>query len=102
MQNTGNTTWTVWGAAPPPYGTGYRLGDPANLVGPPAFTNPDWGFGRVSVGAPVAPSDSTTFSVDITAPLTPGTYTFPAMQMADEGIAFFGETSDPVSVVVGP
>lgn len=94
LQNNGTTTWTVWDGS-----TGYRFGNPS--LGD--LPDPVWGFTRQTVSGPVIPGDSATFTFSITAPLTPGTYTFPALQMIDEGVGWFGDLSSAVSVdVVAP
>ena len=91
MKNTGANVWTAAG--------GYKLGS----------QNPQdnviWGLGRVNL----APSDSIgfnaskTFTFNITAPATPGTYNF-QWRMLREGVTWFGalSTNTPIQVVPAP
>jgi parallel beta-helix repeat protein len=80
MKNTGTNVWTAAG--------GYKLGsqNPQDNV--------TWGLGRVNL----APSDSIgfnaskTFTFNITAPATPGTYGF-RWRMLQEGVTWFGALS---------
>src|SRR5471030_2882000 len=85
MQNTGTTTWVSTSANP------YRLGaqNPEN--------NWNWGLNRVEVASPVAPGSTYTFTFNVTAPPTAGTYNF-QWGMLIENITWFGSTS-PNTVV---
>jgi plastocyanin len=87
MQNTGGNVWTAAG--------GYKLGaqNPQDNV--------TWGLNRVTL----APGDSIgfngqkTFSFNITAPGTPGSYNF-QWRMLQEGVAWFGAFSPNVVIQV--
>jgi len=88
MENTGGTTWTPSG--------NYFLGsqNPEN--------NLRWGLNRVDLGGPVAPGQRKTFTFDITAPATQGTYAF-QWRMLQELVEFFGDhTPNPTIAVVEP
>lgn len=85
MRNTGSTVWTSY--------DNYNLGSlsPQN--------NQTWGIARISVGTtPVNYWDLKTFSFQVTAPSTPGSYTF-HFGMLEEYREWFGTTS-PVTVTV--
>src|SRR5207237_1324496 len=88
MQNTGTTTWTAAGA--------YRLGsqNPQD--------NTTWGTNRVSLpsGSSVAPGANVTFSFNVTAPATAGTYNF-QWRMVQDGVEWFGALSANAAVRVG-
>ncbi|MBZ5551796.1 MAG: hypothetical protein LAO21_03675 [Acidobacteriia bacterium] len=85
LTNTGTTTWNAAG--------NYQLGsqNPAN--------NTTWGPSRVvlAAGESVPPGASKTFSFNVTAPTTPGTYNF-LWQMAQNGV-WFGDVS--ANLVIG-
>lgn len=85
MQNTGSTTWTS--------AAGYKLAsrNPAD--------NTTWGMNRVNLPASVAPGAQVTFTFNVTAPSTAGTYNF-QWQMIKEGTALFGAASTNVAVSV--
>jgi uncharacterized protein affecting Mg2+/Co2+ transport len=85
MQNTGSTTWTS--------AAGYKLAsqNPAD--------NTTWGTSRVNLPASVAPGAQVTFTFNVTAPSTAGTYNF-QWQMIREGTALFGAASTNVAVSV--
>jgi methionine-rich copper-binding protein CopC len=87
MTNTGTTTWTS--------ATDYKLG----------FVNDNslWGDGRVALPYSVAPGASVTFTVPLTAPMTPGTYQV-QWGMLREYVAWFGGLSaiKTISVVGAP
>ncbi|HLC65740.1 MAG TPA: NBR1-Ig-like domain-containing protein, partial [Candidatus Nanoarchaeia archaeon] len=85
MKNTGASTWTD--------AASYRLGsqDPQD--------NTRWGVGRDRVSANVAPGQQHTFSFDITAPSTPGTYSS-RWKMLQENVRWFGQTCGPTAVIV--
>jgi RHS repeat-associated protein len=87
MQNTGTTTWTA--------GTFHRLGtqNPQD--------NTLWtGATRVALPASVAPGANATFSFNVTAPATAGTYNF-QWKMVQDGVEWFGAQSANVAVKVG-
>jgi hypothetical protein len=85
MRNTGTTTWTTSGA--------YRLGsqNPQD--------NSTWGLSRVNLPGSVAPATDITFTFNVTAPSTPGTYNF-QWRMVQDGVGFFGLASTNVAVTV--
>lgn len=89
MTNTGNTTW--------PAGAAYKLGsqNPGD--------NKTWQVGpegnRVVVGSAVAPGQSYTFSFNVTAPASAGTYNF-QWRMVQEFVEWFGASSVNVPVTV--
>jgi len=91
MKNTGTTSWTNTGTTP------FKLGS----------QNPQdnftWGTGRVALapGETIAPEASRTFTFNVTAPATPGTYNF-QWQMLQETVAWFGDTTHNVSITVQP
>ena len=87
MQNTGTATWTQGG--------GYRLSSQAPQ------DNSIWGRNRVDLPAPVLPGSSATFSFDITAPGTPGTYAF-QWRMVQENVEWFGDFSTQMNIEVMP
>ena len=82
--NTGTTAWS-------PHG-GYVLGcpDPGKSA--------TWEVSMVSLPTTVEAGSSATFTFNVTAPDTPGTYKF-QMQMV-HGTTFFGATSTEVSIRV--
>lgn len=88
MKNTGNTNWG-W--------EGYKLGSqyPAD--------NSRWGPARVLLNSNpseiVLPGQSKTFSFNVTAPSTPGSYPF-QWKMLQEGVAWFGANTPAVQVTV--
>ena len=85
MRNTGTQTWTA--------ADGYRLGS----------RKPDdnvlWGSSRVDVPSMVSPGQSVTFKFKIRAPGKAGTYDF-QWRVVQENVAWFGATTENVSVVV--
>jgi RHS repeat-associated protein len=87
FRNTGNTTWTA--------ANHYRLGsqNPTN--------NGTWGLGRVylEAGELVPPGALKTFSFQVVAPSTPGSYNF-QWQMLRELVNWFGAASTNLVVVV--
>jgi uncharacterized protein affecting Mg2+/Co2+ transport len=89
MKNTGTATWTA--------ATNYKLGaqNPQD--------NGTWtGNDRVllSAGESVAPGQSKTFTFNVTAPTTVGTYNY-QWQMLQEKITWFGDKTTNVAVTVG-
>ena len=87
MTNTGSTTWSTT--------SGFKLGsqNPQD--------NGTWGLTRVDVGAAVATDQSRTFSFQVTAPTTAGSYNF-QWRMLQEGVAWFGASTPNVAVTVAP
>jgi len=85
MRNTGTTTWTA--------GAGYKLGsqNPQD--------NTTWGLNRASLPASIAPGSDATFTFNVVAPSTAGTYNF-QWRMIQEGVAYFGAASTNVAVDV--
>lgn len=85
MQNIGLATWTAAGA--------YKLGS----------QNPQdngiWGVGRVLLSNSVPSGASYTFTFNVTAPSSPGTYNF-QWGMLQEGVMWFGQFSTNIPVVV--
>jgi GH25 family lysozyme M1 (1,4-beta-N-acetylmuramidase) len=88
MNNSGGTAWTNSGATP------YQLGSQSTQ------DNMTWGLNRVNLPAsPISPGANATFTINATAPTTPGTYTF-AWRMI-QGTTAFGDTfSTTISVGV--
>ena len=88
MQNNGTTAWTTAG--------GYKLGTQNPM------DNTLWlGTTRVYMNPDevIAPGASRTFTFDITAPATVGTYNI-QWRMVHEGIAWFGALSTNVAITV--
>lgn len=88
-KNLGSTTWSS--ASPYPYRLGSAL--PAD--------NQVWGVGRVNVQSYVPFGSTITFTLNIKAPSTPGTYTF-AWQMLREGMHWFGQVLSRTVTVTAP
>ncbi len=88
MRNAGTTTWTPAG--------GYQL----SSRGP--RDNTTWGLNRVDLppGTSIAPGQSYTFAMDVTAPSVPGTYPM-SWSMVQEGVDWFDAVTPVVSVTVG-
>lgn len=84
MRNTGTSTWTAGN---------YYLGS-QNPQG-----NSRWGLNRVDLSGSVAPNTDKTFTLNITAPSTPGNYNF-QWQVAKDGSGYFGAQSTNVVVSV--
>jgi len=98
MQNTGTATWTS--------AQNYRLGaqNPQDNTtwGNTMVVNTSNGpvtVGRVALPTSVAPGQQVAFSFNVTAPTVPGTYNF-QWEMLQEGVAWFGDKSLNVAVVV--
>ncbi len=91
MKNTGTSTWQPASSYPP---NPYRLG----MQNPQDNTN--WGFNRVDLTAAIPPGGTYTFSFQVTAPSTAGTYNFQT-RMVEESIEWFGDYSPSVAVTVG-
>ncbi|MEX1829120.1 RHS repeat domain-containing protein [Luteibacter sp. CQ10] len=83
MYNNGNYTWTA--------GTAFKLGSVGNST--------IWGPGRVELPSDIAPGQTASFTFNITAPSTPGAYTF-QWQMLQEGVAWFGTATPAVGITV--
>ncbi|MDN4037291.1 RHS repeat-associated core domain-containing protein [Massilia sp. YIM B02443] len=88
-KNLGSTTWSS--ASPYPYRLGSAL--PAD--------NQVWGVGRVNVQSYVPFGSTITFTLNIKAPSTPGTYTF-AWQMLREDLHWFGQILSRTVTVTAP
>jgi hypothetical protein len=95
LRNSGNTTWeNVAGPGTP---GAYSLGSQGPQDTPVWRVEP---FStRVPVTGRVAPGSTITFTFDVLAPATPGTYRF-QWQMVDDFVTWFGEQTPPVDVVV--
>jgi RHS repeat-associated protein len=89
MRNTGNTVWDSGVTNP------YRLGslNPANNV--------TWGIGRVELVSTVEAGGQAVFNFKITAPSTPGTYSF-SWGMLRELLFWFGATASSTISVTAP
>jgi RHS repeat-associated protein len=85
MQNTGTTTWSAANL--------YRLGaqNPQD--------NTTWGTARVELPGPVAPGASATFSFNVTAPATVGSYNF-QWRMVQDNVEWFGAYTANLSISV--
>jgi len=88
MKNTGTSTWTAE--------ENFRLGS-QNPQG-----NTTWGFNRVSLGEDetVEPGAEKTFSFEITAPETEGTYRF-QWRMLQENVEWFGDLTHNQHINIG-
>ncbi|MBI5511073.1 MAG: CotH kinase family protein [Deltaproteobacteria bacterium] len=86
MKNAGAVTWAE---------ASYRLGS--------ALSENDtlWGLNRVALaaGSSIGSDQEATFEWTVTAPATPGTYTF-AWRMRQSGVEWFGESTPVVTVTV--
>ena len=85
MKNTGTSTWSA--------ANGYGLGLNNPRDGTP------WGTSRAALTASVAPGAQHTFTYNVTAPATPGTYNF-QWKMLWEGIEWFGDSAPNLAVNV--
>jgi RHS repeat-associated protein len=90
VPNTGTTTWMA-GLTTYPYLIGSK--NPEN--------NSTWGLNRVALGSNVYPSGQASFGFWITAPSTPGTYSF-SWEMVREGLHWFGEIASTTITVAAP
>jgi len=86
MKNTGTDTWTD--------ATGRRLGS----VGDDDTWTP--GSTREAISGSVAPDANYTFTFNITAPATPGSYDF-QWRMVQDGVEWFGDSTPAASIPVG-
>jgi hypothetical protein len=84
MRNSGTTTWTA-GA--------YKLGS-QNPAG-----NLTWGVNQLSLPVSVSPGSNATFTFNVTAPSTAGTYSF-QWRMLQDATGSFGALTTGVGVVV--
>ncbi len=92
MNNSGTKPWASGGSTP------HSLGSQSPQ------DNTTWGFGRVALpSSPINAGQNATFTLNATAPTTPGTYTF-AWKMVQDGVEWFGDTfSQNITVVsAGP
>jgi hypothetical protein len=89
LRNTGSRTWSRSGPG------WFRLGSHLPQ------DNATWGAARVDLapGDNIATGEQKTFSFNVTAPATLGTYDF-QWQMLEEGVIWFGAVSPPVAVTV--
>jgi|GEM_PF-3540344 len=87
MKNTGTNTWSSAAA--------HQLGS-ANPLG-----NTTWGAMLIPLAGPVAPGQLATFTFNVVAPATVGTYNF-QWSMIQLGIEWFGPASPNVAVSVVP
>jgi uncharacterized membrane protein len=83
MKNTGFNPWTTSGS--------YRLAQLGQTH--------DWGRERVELPSNVPPGSVVTFDFKVTAPEAAGTYSF-HWGMVQEGVAFFGESAQDISITV--
>jgi RHS repeat-associated protein len=90
MLNQGTTTWTT--------ANGYVLGSQSSQDNP---TNTTWGTQRVylAAGETIPPGGSKTFSFQVVAPSSPGSYNF-QWQMVQEGVEWFGAKTPNIAVQV--
>jgi uncharacterized protein affecting Mg2+/Co2+ transport len=86
FKNNGSATW--------PAGGEWRLGSQN------ARDNETWGFNRVQMPSAVAPGGQVTFTFNVTAPSTSGSYNF-QWRMVHDGVVWFGDTTPNVVVTVG-
>jgi hypothetical protein len=86
MQNTGGKTWTA--------ATNHRLGsqNPQD--------NTTWGGNRVNLPATTVTAANATFSFNVTAPTTAGTYNF-QWKMVQDLVEWFGAQSANATIKVG-
>ena len=82
MRNLGPSTWTA--------GQAFRLG---------SMSDNGWPGGRAYLPNDVPPNTDVTFTFPVTAPTTPGTYTF-RWRMLQEGVQFFGDAATEVPITV--
>lgn len=87
MKNVGNTTWAT--------GSNFWLGSQN------PHDNMTWGLNRVVLPNPVPPGTTVTFTFDVFAPATKGTYNF-QWRMVQDGVEWFGALTPNVPVSVKP
>ena len=87
MKNTGSMSWTE--------NLAFRLGSGTENLN-------TWGIYRayLSAGETIATNQQKTFTFNVTAPATPGSYTFRHWQMVQENVTWFGPQTTPVTVTV--
>ena len=83
FKNVGSATWTA--------AANYFLSSRN------PYANLNWGINRVNLSAPVSPQSNVTFTPNLTAPSTPGTYTF---QWSMIHLSGFGDIPASVNIVV--
>jgi len=87
MQNTSGRTWVAGGP------------NPVHLGSQAPQDNTIWGTNRAPLPGDVASGAQVIIPVTITAPHTPGTYTF-RWRMLQEGVTWFGELTPAVPITV--
>src|SRR2546428_362814 len=90
LRNAGSTTW-------------FRADDKGHYLGSQGpQDNVVWSTNRgwMDEGACIAPGDSYTFTLELTAPAEPGSYPM-QWQMLEDAVEWFGATTPPVSIEVG-
>jgi len=87
MRNLGNTTWTPEAA--------YRLGSQAPQ------DNDVWGMNRGLLSARIDPNSDVAFTLPLTAPTTPGSYSF-KWRMVQDAVGWFGELTPTLTINVNP
>ena len=85
MRNDGSDTWTA--------GASYKLGSQNPI------DNLTWGIGRVATSGQITLGQEVTFSFNVTAPSSPGTYNF-QWRMVRDGVTWFGAQTANVSVTI--
>lgn len=91
LKNVGTQSWSPIGGQC----TAFRLGS-AN-----PYNNVTWGSSRVELPAAVAPGGEVVLNFTVTAPATPGTYSF-QRQVVQECVVWVGDFSPNVVVTVSP
>ncbi|MBB3121514.1 NBR1-Ig-like domain-containing protein [Pseudoduganella violacea] len=87
MRNSGTSTWTA---------------ERKHLLGSQnPQDNKNWGNGRVDLPGAVAPGQTASFTFDVTAPTTPGSYNM-QWRMLEEYWEWFGASTPNVAVTVTP
>jgi len=104
MRNIGSLTWSgdpAWDGTsnPKPHRLGTKNANNWGLSLEKGATGSN--TARVDVNTKVALNQEHTFTFNITAPTTPGTYAF-QWQMVQEQYQWFGEVTPSVSIVVAP
>ena len=83
MKNVSRTTWTA--------GQSFKLAAQGDSM--------TWGLNRVTLPADVAPDTNVSFTFNIVAPSTPGSYNF-QWRMIQEGVQRFGDVSPNLAIQV--
>jgi len=95
LRNTGTATWSNT--------TGPGVPNAFSLGSQNPQDNTTWGLNpfptRIPVKGSVAPGALATFAFNVVAPATPGIYNF-QWRMVDDGIAWFGDTTPNMHVIV--